>query len=177
MKKMKKVLMGSAFLAVIGIGITATQLSCSKTTAQSTTNYTLPPATTSTLGGIIVGSGLTISSNGTLSVNSTTGGLTQLNKILLVDNNTPSGNQSQSFVVINSDGTGKTIIPITLPTGRTFASNAANGQLSPDGKTLFFEVYEISTGSGFLYSCGLDGSNLKVIYTQTNGYPRIKGSY
>ena len=33
--------------------------------------YVLPPATTSTLGGVIIGTGLSVASNGTISVNST----------------------------------------------------------------------------------------------------------
>ncbi len=60
-------------------------MSCQKeATAQQTgSNYILPSATTSTLGGVIVGSGLSVTSNGTLSLTSSSNnGMKQLNKIL-----------------------------------------------------------------------------------------------
>jgi hypothetical protein len=74
--------MGSVALTLFSISIVIFQMSCKKDATAQTggTSYTLPTATTSTLGGVIVGSGLSVTSNGILSANATTGGLTQLNK-------------------------------------------------------------------------------------------------
>ena len=68
---MKKLLLGSVALTLFSIAIAIFQMSCQKeANAQTGTGtYTLQPATTSTLGGIIVGNGLSVTSNGTLSVN------------------------------------------------------------------------------------------------------------
>jgi hypothetical protein len=159
---MKKVLMGSAFLAVIGIGITATQLSCSKTTAQST-SYTLPPATTSTLGGVIVGSGLTVSSNGTLSANSTSGGLTQLNKLIYY--------KGYEIWTANYDGTSNSKVNITLPSGIGMAYSSEL-TLSPNGQKIFFTAGPGANGttvSGDLYSCNIDGSGVTKVLDKGTG--------
>ena len=85
---MKKIIAFSAIcsfvllFAAISIGIF--QISCQKEAiAQTGNTYTLPAATTSTLGGVIVGSGLNVASNGTISVSSATAGVTQLNKLFL----------------------------------------------------------------------------------------------
>lgn len=165
--------MGTVFLSVVGLAITSTQISCSKTSAQ-TSNYVLPVATNSTLGGVIVGAGLSVNSSGVISTTPTSSGLTQIGKLLVVE---MLPNYESAFYICNYDGSNKTMIPITLPVGRKFASSPTHGRLSPDGKILFFEVYESSTSNGFLYSCNVDGSNLKVIYTQSNGYPTVQGAY
>jgi hypothetical protein len=87
---MKKLLMGSAALTLFSISMIIFQMSCKKDATAQTggTSYTLPAATTSTLGGIVVGNGLSVSNGGTLSVNSSTGGVTQFNKIIYTKMNT-----------------------------------------------------------------------------------------
>ena len=152
--------MGSLVLMTFSFAVIGFQLSCKKeATAQTVPNYSLPPATTSVLGGVIIGSGLSITSSGILSTTSTGTGLSQLNKLLIHD--------GTNFATINYDGTNKTIISFTLPTGRTLRSTPPKGHLSPDGNILFFEVYESSTGTYFIYSCSINGSNLKVVFSST----------
>ncbi len=75
---MKKVLLGSIILVAFSIAIVLFQISCQKTAEAQMSNYTLPPATTTNLGGIMVGSGLTVTTSGVVSATSTGGGLQQL---------------------------------------------------------------------------------------------------
>lgn len=65
---MRKLLLGSAVLTLFAISITLFQISCQKESNAQTTTYTLPPATTTSLGGIIVGNGLSVTPSGVLSV-------------------------------------------------------------------------------------------------------------
>lgn len=73
---MKRILLGSLILTLFALSIMIFQISCQKNTQAQTNNYTLPPATTANLGGVIVGNGLSVTSNRTLSV--TPGSTTQL---------------------------------------------------------------------------------------------------
>lgn len=140
------------------------QISCKKEAVaqsggNSTTNYVLKPATTSTLGGVIVGSGLSVGSDGTLSVNNNgtnNDESTQLNLILYSHNG--------ELWTANIDGTNQTKIPITLPTGITGFDNA---HLSPDGKKVIFDVNGQTQGVA-IYSCNIDGSNLTKIIGDAN---------
>ena len=79
---MKKLLLGSATLTIFALSIAIFQIACQKETTAQQTQYTLVPATTATLGGVIVGNGLNVSNNGTLSVASSAPA--QQNKILFV---------------------------------------------------------------------------------------------
>src|SRR5947207_15960585 len=68
---MKKQVMASIVLTLFVISILLFQISCKKekiTPAQSS-NYTLSPATATTLEGVIVGNGLSVTPTGVLSVN------------------------------------------------------------------------------------------------------------
>ena len=147
-------------MTLFSISIIIFQISCKKdATAQTGTNYTLPPATTTSLGGIIVGNGLSVTSNGTLSVNGTTGGLTQLNKIVY-DRFNRTTNTNDGIYIANYDGTNQTKLNIIIP-GQ---ANATVGQprLSPNGLKVFFQVtYQIGGVTSFnVYSCNIDGSNV-----------------
>ena len=162
---MKKVLMGSIVLTVFSVAIIIFQISCQKTAAAQTSSYTLPAATTSTLGGVIVGSGLSVNSSGVLSTTPTSGGTQQLNIILyaLSDVN-PGGNSSAAeYWTMNYDGTNAKKIPITFTTGLSYTLRP---KLSPDGKTIFFTALDGSNYIYYLYSCSIDGSNLKVLLTK-----------
>lgn len=168
---MKKLLLGSIVLTAFSISIILFQISCQKeVNAQTGNSYVLPPATTSTLGGVTVGSGLTVNNAGVLSANSTIG-LTQQNVLLLGTQITPTG----GFILINYDGTNKRTVPISLPAGRIL--NGSDGKLSPDGKIIFFEVYESNTNTHFIYSCLTDGANLKIIHSSTTDDFNVLGAY
>ncbi len=164
---MKKILFGSIVLSMFSISIILFQISCQKEVIAQTNNpYVLPPATTAALGGVIVGQGLSVSNTGVLSTNSASG-VTQQGFLLIGHNN--------NFTLMNYDGTNMKTIPIVLPSGRIL--NGTNGILSPDGKTLFFEVYESSSNTHFIYSCLIDGTALKIITSSTSDSFSFLGAY
>jgi len=162
---MRKLLLGSIALMTFAIAIILIQISCKKeAVAQSNgntgSNYILKPATTSALGGVIIGNGLSIAGDGTLSVNNNEanyGGSAQLNLILYSHNG--------ELWTANIDGTNQTKIPITLPTGITVLDNA---HLSPDGKKVIFDVNGQTQQGAAIYSCNIDGSNLTKIVGDAN---------
>lgn len=132
-------------------------MSCTKTANAQSTNYILPPATTSTLGGVIIGSGLSINSSGLLSTTSS-GGLQQLNTVLYLKGDSTLA--SVRIWLANTDGTNQRKVPTSLTASQLIVPGYGE-RLSPDGKTVFFTVLENQTYN--LYSCGTDGSNLKKI--------------
>ena len=154
---MRKLLLSSIVLSVFAIALTVFQMSCQKeANAQQTgSNYVLPAATTSTLGGVIVGSGLTINSSGLLST-TVNANLQQLNIILYLK----EGTTSTEIWLSNTDGTNQRKVPISLAASQIIISGYGE-RLSPDGKVVFFTVSENQSYN--LYSCGTDGSNLKKI--------------
>ena len=66
---MKKLLLGSAALTLFAIAISIFQISCNKeANAQTNSTYTLTPATTSKLGGVIVdGTSIKVDATGKIS--------------------------------------------------------------------------------------------------------------
>ncbi len=176
---MKKLFFGSIALTVFSISMVVFQMSCKKeAVAQSNSNYTLPTATTSTLGGVIIGSGLNVTSNGTLSVNTLAGGgLQQLGKILYQRYNETTQPISEEYWTANYDGTNQAKIPITLPAGLTISNGAF---LSPDGQFLIFGVGDVVyKGIGTrIYKCKLDGSGLsKIVDNNTVWENSVIGAY
>ena len=162
---MKKLFLGSIALTVFSIAILIFQISCQKTVdaQQSGSNYVLPAATTTNLGGVIVGQGLTVSANGTLSVSTTssTTGLQQLNKIVYRKRN--SDGTLDEIWTANYDGTNQTKINITLPTGIVFGESM-RPFLSPDGKKVFFTgAVSPRISSEDVYSANIDGTNVTKI--------------
>ena len=102
---MKKVFLGSIVLVFFAVAICLFQISCTKeAVAQTNSTYVLPPATTTTLGGVIVGNGLSITPTGVLSVNSSVGSVALQNKILF----TKESNSTLAAEIwsANYDGTG-----------------------------------------------------------------------
>jgi hypothetical protein len=168
---MKKLLMGSAALTLFSISIIIFQMSCKKDATAQTggTSYTLPPATTSSLGGIIVGSGLSVTSNGTLSINQ--GSSTQQNKIVYTKLNT-STPQRYDIWTANYDGTNQTKLNVTMPVGYQCAADG-HVKLSPNGQKIFFtSTQAVGGGSGptHIFSCNIDGTSLtKIIDGATAG--------
>lgn len=150
---MKKLLMGSICLLIFSASILILQISCQKEiVAQSSgSNYTLPPATNSTLGGVIVGNGLSITSNGTLSASSAAA---QINKIIYRQESYPR------FWIANYDGSGATELIISLPAPYSVESSGYP-VLSPDGTKLFVMGIDNSTTipGHAVFSCNADGSN------------------
>lgn len=187
---MKKLLLSTIVLVIFAVSIGLFQISCQKdAAAQTIQNYILPPATTSKLGGIIVGSGLTVTSNGTLSstqasmspaTSTAIGGIivgsglsvaangtlsanaptsTQKNKIIFIKR----VNNVQEIWTANYDGSNQSKITLSLPTG--LIPNAIS--VSPDGQTLLFDAWN-SSGVGSIYTCKVDGTNLTKIVDGTN---------
>ena len=154
---MRKLLLSSVVLSTFAIALTIFQMSCQKqaTAQQTNSNYTLPAATTSTLGGVIIGNGLSVTNNGTLSVNTSTSSLPQMNKLIIRKFNYKT-NSLDGIYIANYDGSNQQKINVQLPSGDNFGQVL----LSPDGKTLFIESNGEPTN---LYSCNIDGTNLKKI--------------
>ena len=161
---MKKLLLSSLVLLLFSLSIFVFQISCQKPVdAQSGgTSYTLPPATTSTLGGIIVGNGLSITSSGVLSVNSISGTTPTL--IFFSRTNTTS----DEIWKANIDGTGQQKINITMPSGYVISINNQNtasgnggnaGALKVINQKLIFLGYKLGVGNA-LFSCDFNGSNV-----------------
>ncbi len=173
---MKKLLYGSASLAIFAISIIIFEISCTKDTIAQNTNYVLPPATNSTLGGIIVGNGLSITSNGTLSVNAPTSGGTQLNKIIYLQYDPAKSNE---IWIMNYDGSNKTKVNITLPAGIEIHYHYPH--LSPDGSKIIFQAgKETATDRDEdIYTCNLNGTNVIKVYDMPNkaGHTLVGGAY
>ncbi|MBF9252649.1 hypothetical protein I2I11_05040 [Pontibacter sp. 172403-2] len=150
---MKKIFMGSAALTTFAISMLVFQMSCKEDAiAQPSSDYTLPTATTSTLGGIIVGDGLDISGDGTLSIKSKKN--ERLN-LVLYSKDIASGNE---LWLCNIDGSDNHKIPIFLPEGYKITNGA---RLTPDGAKIVFGV--TSSSDMYIYTCDVNGSNLTKI--------------
>jgi hypothetical protein len=165
---MKKLLMSAIVLSSFAIALTLFQISCQKeATAQTGANYVLTPATTTTLGGVIVGSGLSVTNVGVLSVASGSGGA-QLGKVIYKK---WLSSTNQELWICNYDGTGATKVNLVLPSGVGMGESAP--QLSPNGQKIFF-----TAGSGYgatlthpdLYTSNADGSNLVKIGDNGGGF-------
>lgn len=164
---MKKILLGAIILTCFAIAITLTQISCQKTVAQTNgNNYVLPPATTSTLGGVIIGSGLSITNTGVLSVTPSSGGLQQQNLILFMKDN--RNNDTHELWTANIDGTNQKAIPINYPAGLSFNEDEG-ARLTPDGKTVLFVMEDESNTQSYIYSCPITGGNATKIIDGGSG--------
>lgn len=167
---MKKMLLGSFVLILFSTAILLFQISCKKSAdaepggnGSNGSGYTLPPATATTLGGVMVGNGLSVSPTGVLSVNGTVGAATQLNKLAFIKYTPETG---QEIWLVNYDGTGQTKVNVQLGADQSIVNDV---RLSPDGKKVFFVVetlYPATPGrrKNDIYSCDVDGSNMKKVY-------------
>lgn len=78
------------------------QISAGNVISATDTVYTLPPATSSTLGGVIVGSGINVASDGTISVSGGGGGASTLDDLTDVDISSPTTDQVLKYDSVNS---------------------------------------------------------------------------
>ena len=171
---MKKILLSSAVLTIFAISIVLFQLSCQKESHAQTASYILPAATTTTLGGVIAGSGLNVSPTGVLSVAPSTS--SPLN--LLVYYKTVGA--VVEIWTAKYDGTAQAKINLTIPANTEFSDDAAP-LLSPDGTKLFFTLQSTVIGQDGtdLYSANINGTSVtKIIDKGGNGnYIILGGAY
>lgn len=168
---MRKFIYGSFVLIVFSLATIIFQISCQKTVDAQTSTYTLPPATPTTLGGVIVREGLNVTSNGTISVKTTAHDV--LHK-LIFKKVTASG---AGIWTANYDGTSAVKVNISLPSSIVF-SDDMNPIMSPDGQKIFFTAAAAtSVFNGDLYSCNVDGTNVtKIVDKGSSGNNIILGA-
>lgn len=138
---MKNVFLGSIVLILFSLGITLVEISCQKSNAQISNPQ-----------------------------NPETANVILYHKTALYSvNKDSSGNivstfyWGNEFYISDLTGTNTRKIPITLPSG-LYANGAA--YLTPDGNTIIFRVTGPPGGGpdvSDIYSCSVDGSNLKKI--------------
>lgn len=162
---MKKILLSTIVLFAFASSIILFEVSCKKT-AIAQSSFTLTPATTSKLGGVIP-DGTSISVDASGKISTVNNGTTSQNKIIYVKNipliSNPSSGQFQGQIwIANSDGTNAKQISIVLPSG-LFVAYTTFVKLSPDQKTIFFAVDDFTGKDYSFYSANIDGSNAKVI--------------
>jgi len=106
-----------------------------------------------------------------------TTGLTQQNLVLFVKiSENSSGTETNRTVwTSNVDGTNQKQIPINIPWNKL-----EDARLTPDGKNVIFGVrLDSITNKNALYSCSIDGSNLKKIVdvNSNESYLELYGAY
>lgn len=102
-------------------------------------------------------------------------GSTQQNKVIFINYSLTPNKEQGSIWVMNYDGTGATKLNINLPANFAFGDIV---RISPDAKTIFFSVIEDRvTERDAIYSCSIDGSNLKKIYFNPNGASLLGAAY
>jgi hypothetical protein len=172
---MRKIFLGSIVLTLFAITTSVIQVSCNRDVIAQNSSYVLPPATTSRLGGVIVGGGLSITSDGVLSTSGSS-----INKILyVVKQMSSTATTVYQMWIANYDGSNKVRIGITLPRNIVVRDDM-NPRLSPDGKKIFFLAYNTDwiTPRTSLWSCNIDGSNVsQIIVGDTNENIIFGGAY
>lgn len=157
---MKKILLSTIVLTAFSLSIILFQISCKKEAQAEITAYTLQPATTSRLGGVIPdGTTISVDVTGKISAVANNASASQENRILYFS----ISNGDDTIWKANYDGTNAQMINITLPTG--FKINNNQLTISPNHKTIFFSVTKTSvTGfEPYLFSANIDGSNVKQV--------------
>lgn len=169
--------MSSVVLIAFSLAIIVFQMSCKKdANAQTASNYTLPFATTSTLGGVIIGSGLSVTNNGVISVNNSSS-TTQVGKVIFKK----ISKAGPEIWLCNYDGTNSSKVNITLPSNWYF-SDDMSPMMSPDGKKIFFtagikQALSIIE-SDVLFVCNTDGSSpVKILEAGAGVTMQIGGAY
>lgn len=146
---MKKLLLGTIVLLAFNAAVILTQMSCKKE-AQAET----PIAGTPTL--------------------------KQLDLILYFNNIKSNNGPNQTELwIAKLDGSDAHKVNIKLPDGVSFHDGA---RLSPDGKTIVFDTFQVIdnfAGDAGIFSCNVDGSNLKKIIATnpTTAYNYLQGVY
>jgi hypothetical protein len=96
----------------------------------------------------------------------TTTGLTQLNKIIYL--RTLSVSAAEIWTA-NYDGTSQTKVNINIASLPTAIGNhISNPVLSPTGQTVFFVGLDTTTYLNHIYSCNINGSNVQKIVDGSN---------
>jgi hypothetical protein len=161
---MKNIFKGSIVLMIFSFSIIIFNISCEKESiAQTNTPYVLPKATSSSLGGVSVGSGLSVTTDGTIS--------TQSLGILVFSK---SGDNANEFWTSKHDGSSQT--KITIP---SFPSTAElikeTIKISPDGKKFFFTMNPNPLSSlDAIYSCNIDGSSLTKLIDNIDAFSDVR---
>jgi hypothetical protein len=154
---MKRLLLGSAVLTIFAIAITLFQISCKKDAIAQATNYNLTPATTTKLGGIIVGTGLVIDNAGILSTRED-----NLTDVILYQKSVSTGYGTEWWTCFK-DGSNqrKVNFPSTITVRQLGVS------LLSDKKSVVFSgsVTAIPLGISDIYTMNIDGTNLQKIVT------------
>ena len=161
----KRIIKSSIVLILFSFSMLVFNLSCEEPVQAQQQNYVLQPATASTLGGIRVGNGLSVTTDGTLSVSGEQNGQVYkpLNRFLYVIYNDNTG--ETEFWTAKHDGTDNKKIPISLSSGLRISSQG--GILTPNGQTLIFTVRDESNVK-YIYSISTDGSDLKKLVDGTS---------
>ena len=172
---MKKILLGSIALMLLSLGITIFQISCKKeAVAQKESNYVLPVATSTTLGGVMVdGTSIKVDAQGKISASSASANSTTI----LYRKSTENANLSDELWSVNIDGSNKKKISINLPNGWELA-NEEMARITADGKNIIILAKHTATEQEAIYKCNLDGSNVvKVMEAAANENMAIQGLY
>ena len=106
-------------------------------------------------------------------------GLKQLNLLLYTKeaNQYAPNSGDVEYWLANIDGSNQRKLPISITGHLKLTSNA---KLTPDGKTIIFGVRTDDYKRYYLYSCSIDGSNLKKLVdgaTQSDIIIEAKGAY
>ncbi len=163
---MKNIFKGSIVLMIFSLAIVIFNISCEKESiAQTNTPFVLPKATSNSLGGVIVGSGLSVTTDGTISTQSA--GLLVFAK---------GGDKRNEFWISKYDGSGQ--VKITISSFPLTGEIVKEGiKLSPDGKKFFFVGYTANgqiTNVDGLYSCNLDGSGLTKLIDNIDEFSDVR---
>lgn len=166
---MKKLFLSAIATTLFAISIFLLQISCKKDVTAQTNGFTLLPATTSTLGGVIVdGTTIKVDAAGKISVvppsSSNEGAIILFNK-------RTSDDAPDELWRANLDGSGQQKINVALPAG--IALNLSDGgamKLSPDNQKVIFLARNTSTNQDYIYSCNIDGTGAaKLVDGPLNG--------
>jgi hypothetical protein len=151
---MKHIIKTSLVLIFFSVSVIIFNLSCEKESiAQTNTSYTLPKATTSSLGGVIVGSGLSVTDNGTISTQNQ--GIIVFKKL---------GDKNNEFWTSKYDGSNQIKVTIaSFPQDNGILTEPNLWKISPDGKKVFIVIVNELTQKQALYVCNIDGSGLTLI--------------
>ncbi len=147
---MKKLLQGSIVLTLFAISIFLFQISCKREAIAQNTQYTLPVATNSRLGGVIVGPGLNIDNSGILSCSR--------NDVILYIKKVSA---RYEWWVCDRDGGNQRMV--NFPSTITVTNLGVS--LLSDKNTVVFSgtASTIPLGISDLYTMNIDGSNLHKI--------------
>lgn len=143
---MKKLLKAALFLLVVGLLILASQISCKKATAQTSTST--PTTPTKVL--------YSIQAVGEAAHDTSYYQYPGTDTQRLIQYLIPTTYVTQLYYC-GTDGSNPT--PIPIPSNYLIQSE----RLTPDGSTVIFQATTSPAGASSIYSMGLDGSNLKTI--------------